>query len=311
MQVVATPETFDEDAYLFSNPDVAAAVLAGAFKSGREHFEIFGKNEKRQIRLPASRIQMARGQKLEQLRSYLRTDMPFVEKDDGTLDFLSDELRAATGIVATRNVSTNGYDTKTMALIEKHRSGLILDCGSGRCQNYYSNVVNFEIVDYDTTDVLGVGEQLPFVDCSFDAVLSIAVLEHVRDPFVCAREIARVLKPGGDLYCSVPFLQPYHGYPHHYFNATHQGIRRLFEDDLRISAIDIPTVGHPAFSLQWFLSSWRRGLPDVDAAHFEEMKVKDLLALDPRAIATSTIGNLPEDSMRELACSFTLEAVKV
>jgi SAM-dependent methyltransferase len=99
---------------------------------------------------------------------------------------------------------------------------------------YYDNVVNYEIVDYDTTDVIGPGERLPFRDGVFDAVISIAVLEHVRDPFACAAEIVRVLKPGGELVCSVPFLQPLHGYPHHYYNMTPQGLRALFERSLLI-----------------------------------------------------------------------------
>jgi len=100
------------------------------------------------------------------------------------------------------------------------------------------NVVNFEICSYPSTDVRGVGEKLPFKDNSFDGVLSLSVLEHVRDPFACAREIARVLKPGGKLYSSIPFLQPLHGYPSHYFNMTHQGHKRLYEDMLEIDFAD-------------------------------------------------------------------------
>ncbi|MGA8602935.1 MAG: class I SAM-dependent methyltransferase, partial [Beijerinckiaceae bacterium] len=56
-------------------------------------------------------------------------------------------------------------------------------------------------------DIVGVGEHLPFESNTFDAVFSIAVLEHVRDPFRCAAEIARVLKRGGRFYCCIPFLQ--------------------------------------------------------------------------------------------------------
>jgi len=93
----------------------------------------------------------------------------------------------------------------------------------------YPNVVNMEIVPYASTDAVGVGQSLPFPDDTFDAVLSIAVLEHVNDPFLCARELIRVLKPGGRLMCAVPFLQPEHGYPHHYFNMTRMGLAELFK----------------------------------------------------------------------------------
>ncbi|MCU7374984.1 methyltransferase domain-containing protein [Paucibacter sp. O1-1] len=115
-------------------------------------------------------------------------------------------------------------------------------------------------MDYDTTDVRGVGECLPFVDGAFDAVISIAVLEHVRDPFRCAAELVRVLKPGGELICCVPFLQPYHGYPHHYYNMTHQGLRALFERDLTVDSVEVIDSTGPVWALTWILQSWAQGL---------------------------------------------------
>lgn len=38
---------------------------------------------------------------------------------------------------------------------------------------------------------------LPFVDATFDAVFSHALFEHLSNPAAAAREVARVLKPGG------------------------------------------------------------------------------------------------------------------
>ena len=72
------------------------------------------------------------------------------------------------------------------------------------------------------------GEDLPFRDNSFDAVLSLAVLVHVKKPWRCANEMMRVLKPGGEIMCAVPFLSPVHGYPDHYYNMTANGLRNLF-----------------------------------------------------------------------------------
>lgn len=51
------------------------------------------------------------------------------------------------------------------------------------------------------------GQALPFVDESFDAVLSHAVIEHVADAPRYLRECRRVLKPGGWMYLSTaPYL---------------------------------------------------------------------------------------------------------
>jgi ubiquinone/menaquinone biosynthesis C-methylase UbiE len=50
----------------------------------------------------------------------------------------------------------------------------------------------------------GVGEQLPFADNSFDVVFTNEVLEHVQDDAQAAREIARVLRPGGRSVNFVP-----------------------------------------------------------------------------------------------------------
>jgi SAM-dependent methyltransferase len=46
--------------------------------------------------------------------------------------------------------------------------------------------------------------QLPFDDASFDTILCTEVLEHIEDDARAARELARVLRPGGSLVASVP-----------------------------------------------------------------------------------------------------------
>lgn len=44
---------------------------------------------------------------------------------------------------------------------------------------------------------VGVGEDLPYEDAAFDAVVSVDVLEHVADLERVVAEVSRVLKPGG------------------------------------------------------------------------------------------------------------------
>jgi ubiquinone/menaquinone biosynthesis C-methylase UbiE len=52
--------------------------------------------------------------------------------------------------------------------------------------------------------VLGGGFDLPFPDGCFDLVTSFQVLEHVPDPLVFLRELARVTRPGGQIVLATP-----------------------------------------------------------------------------------------------------------
>jgi len=77
----------------------------------------------------------------------------------------------------------------------------------------------------DGADVLGDAHRLPFRSASFDHVVTNAVLEHVANPFVAVREIARVLRPGGVFSGSVAFLEPYHA--RSYFHLTADGVAHV------------------------------------------------------------------------------------
>ncbi|HLI25851.1 MAG TPA: class I SAM-dependent methyltransferase [Chloroflexota bacterium] len=55
--------------------------------------------------------------------------------------------------------------------------------------------------------VVASGTRLPFADHDFASVMSNCVLEHIPDLDGALREIARVLRPGGVLVCSVPSQQ--------------------------------------------------------------------------------------------------------
>ena len=306
----ATEANFSEDTYLLANPDIKQAVKKGDFKSGREHFEMYGKAEGRCVRLPMDVIADAKVSKLKKLEPLLRDDMPYILPEGYLYNFLGEDLRAKFNIVATDAVSSNNYGHEVLQLIEKYEEGWILDCGAGRRDMYYDNVVNLEIVDYDTTDVLGVGEKLPFRDNVFDAVLSLSVLEHVKDPFLCAREIARVLKPGGTLICSVPFLQPYHGYPHHYYNMTSQGVENLFANHLEIDKVKVGEAELPIWSLTWILQSWVNGLVGEARESFLEMRIGDLLESGDKYLDWRFVKELSPEKNLELAYATLLFAHK-
>lgn len=71
-------------------------------------------------------------------------------------------------------------------------------------------------------DVLADAHSLPLASSSMDHVITNAVLEHVANPFLAVREIARVLRPGGVFSGSVAFLEPSHGRSH--FHVAPDGL---------------------------------------------------------------------------------------
>jgi SAM-dependent methyltransferase len=192
-------------------------------------------------------------------------------------NFLTDDLKLIGGVKSTGNVSANYYDPYLMDIIVKNKEKLILDNGAGLRDKWYKNVVNFEIASYPSTDVMGIGEILPFKTGSFDFVFSLAVLEHVKNPFLCAEEILRVLKPGGILVIIVPFLEPYHGYPDHYYNMTSNGLKNLFDGKIKIIDCFVPKPGLPIYSLTWIIRLYLDGLSGEIAEKFKKMKIEDFL----------------------------------
>lgn len=116
------------------------------------------------------------------------------------------------------------------------RGDLILELGAGRERTTAPNIVRTDAFVFatDHLDLVADAHALPFADASFDFVFSLAVFEHLHSPWLAAREIARVLRPGGRVYTLCAFMQPLHGYPDHYFNATESGLRRLFSDDFDV-----------------------------------------------------------------------------
>lgn len=305
---LATNQNFSEVGYRAANADVDAAIREGIFVDARHHFEVFGLAEGRRVLANTTEeFLVLKERKLQRIDQFLRDDLPFVRRAH-FFDFLTDEFKSQFGITETSAVSGHPYDFDFMDVIEN--SEWVLDCGAGFRPTYFENVVNFEIVGYPSTDVLGVGEILPFKDASFDAVISNAVLEHVRYPWLCAREILRVLKPGGALLCCVPFLQPVHGYPHHYFNMSAEGLLSLFEDYVDEIQQYVPTSTTPIWALTWMLQRWCADLDDEVRARFIEMKVGELLEPANEYLDRSFVRDLSEKANFELASATVLRCRK-
>jgi len=134
---------------------------------------------------------------------------------------------------------------KRREIIQKHIREVpfgpldILDVG-GRIQPYRSllegRVVNRYIaidpILEGLTDVVAVGEHIPFRDHQFDMVICTQVLGYARDPKKVVFEIYRVLKIGGVLLLSAPSLSICH----------HDERWRFLPDGLRLLLFDFGRV---------------------------------------------------------------------
>jgi len=129
---------------------------------------------------------------------------------------------------------------KQIASLGKEIRGKTLDVGCG--QKPYQKLFNssqYVGLELDTPenrssrkkkpDIFYDGNTFPFQDCEFDSMVINQVLEHVFTPNEFFHEVFRVLKPGGTLLISVPFLWDEHEQPYDYARYTSFGIRSLLE----------------------------------------------------------------------------------
>jgi SAM-dependent methyltransferase len=181
----------------------------------------------------------------------------------------------------TDAISSHGYGGDIHEFLSLlPNDAMVLDAGAGFRRHPFKNVINMEIYDYPSTDILSIGQDLPFRDGVFDGIISVAVLEHVDDPFLCASELSRVLKPGGKIYCCIPFLQAEHGYPSHFFNCTRFGIRRLFSS-LSLDRHYLEPANQPIFTIHQILGHYAHGLHGEIRERFLKMTVEELVKEPP------------------------------
>lgn len=90
----------------------------------------------------------------------------------------------------------------------------VLDVG-GRYQPYRpllnGKINKYVALDVDRTElvsVVGSGENIPFQDELFDLVIATGVFEYFQRPHEAAKDVYRVLKPGGSLLVSVGAAVP-------------------------------------------------------------------------------------------------------
>lgn len=116
----------------------------------------------------------------------------------------------------------------------KDFSGTVVDFGAGSSDSLKKWLP--EGITYIPTDInkkegilyTDLNKPLSFDDESVDVATLFFSLYIYEDPIATLKEIRRVLRPGGNLYISIPFISPEIPEPHDYWRFTHEGLGRIF-----------------------------------------------------------------------------------
>lgn len=130
--------------------------------------------------------------------------------------------------------------------------GLYLNIG-GTGEIRHDSVFNLNIMSGREIHLVADAEKLPFTNNSVDGIFILLVLEHVPDPASICSEIHRVLKPGGFIFATLPFMQVLHAHPKDYYRFTPDGIRVLFKG---FNEKQLKIASGPTGNLIWVLKEY-------------------------------------------------------
>lgn len=123
------------------------------------------------------------------------------------------------------------------------KGGVILDAGAGqlRFKPFFEKSIyisqehttgielkGMKNIKFDLISPLD--EKIPLKDSCIDEIICNSTLEHIRYPERFFAEAWRVLKPGGRIYISVPFICLEHEVPYDFQRPTRFGLERWLKD---------------------------------------------------------------------------------
>jgi SAM-dependent methyltransferase len=269
----ATIDNFNELAYLAFNKDVLNDVGFGIYQNGLDHFCKLGHRQNR--RMFFNDIEIIKNQKISKLQKYKSIFKKNINFSANNLCYDSIGEKYPLDVP----VSCWGYNSDIFKLIEQYHGGVIVDLGAGLRPEYYDDIINIELGNFITTDLRANCEEIPLNDNSVDCLFSIAVLEHVSKPWLVAKEIERIVKPGGHIYIDTAFMAGRHGYPYHYYNMTCEGLANLFTNT-DIENVEASTYGNAAYSLFWLARNLYGGLSHDGQRNFGQMTIDQLISFN-------------------------------
>lgn len=227
METAGMPrESFDEERYLAANPDVAAAVKAGQFASGREHYETFGRAEGRATgrSVAAQPPVTPAGDKSDELRIFLGFEQRFPSSQTavdifrgrwasdlapllgvsgtGTVPvFTQDQRPQQAALILGKEGRLVGFKVLELGPLEAAHTYLLEGLGAesvtaveANIEAYLKCLVVKELLRLKRTTFL-LGDIVEYISSKpgpFDLVFCSGVLYHMVDPVTVIRSICNV-----------------------------------------------------------------------------------------------------------------------
>lgn len=97
------------------------------------------------------------------------------------------------------------------------RDALVLEAGAGpglfaphvRAKRPDLRWIALDLIEAPWNDIVADAQVLPFRDGTFDVVMGVDFVHHLSTPLEFFRDVARVLKPGGELRVVEPWVSPF------------------------------------------------------------------------------------------------------
>jgi methyltransferase family protein len=197
----ATAENFDEVAYLLANADVAAAVAAGRFPSGRDHFDRHGRAEaRRQVTgtaapfthyeprppAPGNALDLFAGRWSANIPGHGYGTAPLFS--DHRITWFLDKVGDVTGRRILELGPLEGGHTTMLA-----RAGAAVTAIEANTGAYLRCLIVKEVLGLKAEFLLG--NFVPLIAQTrerFDAVVACGVLYHMQHPIAVLDDLARI-----------------------------------------------------------------------------------------------------------------------
>ena len=120
-------------------------------------------------------------------------------------------------------------------------------------------------------DLFWDGKIIPIEDDSVDCVVATEFFEHIPYPEKILAEVIRVLKPGGILFLTVPFIWPLHTMPYDEYRYTPFSLERILKNS-GFDNISLKSLGGWDASLAQVIGLWARRRPMSNEDRFKYSK---------------------------------------